>query len=91
MNQFAYSFIKESLQSGREVEFSYHGKRYSITNSDGYWNFCCDTDMNLIKQICPFEDKNSLLEYIQSSSIEGVLISAIFDDEQYDDSSICIL
>lgn len=91
MHEFSFCTIVDYLNCGREIEFSYKGKQYSITNSNGYWNFCCDTDECLIKRICPFEDKDALIAYVETSSIEGTPIQVIFDDNQYDALSVCIL
>lgn len=91
INEFPFKSIVDSLKCGREIEFSYRDKRYSITNSNGYWNLCCDTDNCLIKQICPFEDKSALITYVESHSIDGILISQIFDENKYDKASVCIL
>ena len=41
-NYAPFRTIADSLAAGREIEFSSHGKAYSITNSGGYWHFCCD-------------------------------------------------
>ena len=60
MNNVPFKMIIEDLNCGREIEFAYHGKKYSITNSEGYWNFCCDTDGIIIERLCPFNDKTKL-------------------------------
>lgn len=36
--------LASNLLAGREIEFSYKGKQYSITNGNGRWILCCDTD-----------------------------------------------
>lgn len=92
MNNLSFAAILDCLNCGREIEFSYQGKQYSITNDfQGYWNFNCDTDSKLIQRICFFEDKDTLLEYVKMQSVEGVPISEIFDKMLYDDSSISVL
>lgn len=92
-SQHVYSFqnIADCLYCGRELEFSYRGKQYSVTNSNGYWMFCCDTDHQIIKTICLFEEKDQLISYFKNASIEGTLIFKIFDENLYDASSVCIL
>lgn len=91
-NNLSFSEILDFLSSGQEMEFSYQGKEYSLTNdSEGNWNFCCDTDRKQIETICPFEDKNALLAYVKMLSIEGTPLSEIFDKKLYDDASVCIL
>lgn len=91
-NDLSFSTILDCLSCGCEIEFSYQGKQYSITNdSQGNWNFCCDTDSKLIQCICPFEDKNTLLSYVKMQNIEGTPLFEIFDKMLYDDSSVCVL
>lgn len=92
-NPNAYSFqtIADCLYCGRELEFSYRGKQYSVTNSNGGWIFCCDTDHRIIKSICLFEEKEQLISYFENASIEGTRIFKIFDESLYDGSSVCIL
>lgn len=91
VNNFLFPAISACLSYGREIEFSYQGKQYSITNSDGYWNFCCDTDGNLIQRICPFENKDMLIAYVKTQKIDGIPIPTIFDNKLYDNSSVYIL
>ena len=79
MNNVPFKMIIEDLNCGREIEFAYHGKKYSITNSEGYWNFCCDTDGIIIERLCPFNDKTKLIERVSNLNVEGVLLSTIFD------------
>lgn len=61
MEKIMFKQILDSLELGREIEFSYNNRQYSITNSEGYWNFCCDTDPVTTEKICPFEDRASLI------------------------------
>lgn len=91
MNNISFAEIAEDLKEGREIEFSYRGKHYSITNSAGYWNFCCDTDKDVIERICPFDDKVKLVERISSVCIDSVPLSMIFDKGKYDPQSVYIL
>lgn len=91
MNNVPFKMIIEDLNCGREIEFAYHGKKYSITNSEGYWNFCCDTDGIFIERLCPFNDKTKLIERVSNLNVEGVLLSTIFDKAKYDAQSLCIL
>lgn len=91
-NGFSFSEILQALSCGREIEFSYQGKGYSITNdSKGSWNFYCDTDHELLRRICSFEDRAALVSFVKMQRIEGTPLSEIFDKRLYDDSSVCIL
>ena len=82
MNNVPFKMIIEDLNCGREIEFAYHGKKYSITNSEGYWNF---------ERLFPFNDKTKLIERVSNLNVEGVLLSTIFDKAKYDAQSLCIL
>ena len=91
-NEYPFTAILVNLSNGHEIEFSYHGKEYSITNdSQGNWNFCCDTDGELVQYICPFKEKDALLTFVRMKKIEGMLLSEIFNKMLYEDSSVCIL
>ena len=89
MEKVAFKELAESLRCGREIEFSYNNKQYSITTSQRHWNFCCDD--KLIERVCPFADKEALVNFVASFCIEGTPIPIIFDEERYDASSVCIL
>ena len=91
MEKISFETIKDSLNCGREIEFSYQNKQYSITNSQGYWNFCCDTDNRTMERICPFADREALMAWVSALCIEGTPLPCIFDEEKYEASSVCIL
>lgn len=90
-NKFPFAVICDCLHCGREIEFAYHGKQYSITNSQGVWNFCCDTDHSLLRPICPFDEREALVAFLKEERIDGVPLSVIFDDMGYDEACVCIL
>ena len=47
---YKFQDIEERLKIGHEIEFEYHNKKYSITNSDGHWWICNDTEhITLVK------------------------------------------
>ena len=89
MERVTFKDITESLRCGREIEFSYKNKQYSISTSHGYWNLCCDD--NLLERVCSFDDKETLVKYVISYCIEGTPMPIIFDEERYDALSVCIL
>lgn len=90
MEKIMFKQILDSLELGREIEFSYNNRQYSITNSEGYWNFCCDTAPATTEQICPFKDRALLISRVSAYSIENTPLSLIFDEEKYDKNSLCI-
>lgn len=93
MNNFSFQDLSDLLKVGREIEFTYKGKNYSITNSDGFWNLCVDvgTESILIETICLYEELDLLCDRIATTCIEGAKISRIFDDSLFDSSSLQIL
>lgn len=91
MNNIKFKDIIEALKIGREIEFVYNKKKYSITNSNGYWYFCCDTNNMLTKKLCKFDEKDLLISKVTIITIDGVLISDIFNNLKYDISKLYIL
>ena len=91
-NSFTFPVILAGLSRGQEIEFSYQGKTYSITNdSRGSWNFCCDTDEQPPWYIGPFEDRSTLLSFARQHTIAGTPLAEIFDNMLYEEGSVCIL
>ena len=86
-----YKDIAMLLKTGREIEFSYNQKNYSITNHCGFWQVCCDSDNIILEKVCRFEELELLASKIADIRIDGVKIATIFDDLLYDISSLCIL
>ncbi|MBQ7902165.1 MAG: hypothetical protein IJ362_00365 [Oscillospiraceae bacterium] len=66
------------LKQGREIEFTYDNKNYSVTNSNSEWHFCCDTDGTCIT-LCPFNKPDILVEKIRKTIIDGATIENIFN------------
>ncbi len=88
-----YDSIEQHLKTGREIEFAYNGKNYSITNnSTGYWYLCLDTDTGseVLDKVCPFNELDCLVAKIAETTIDGVTIRQIFDGLLYDPSSLFI-
>ena len=59
-----FNDLADYLRHGREIEFRYEGKDYSITNCHYEWQFCCDTDGTTIK-LCAFHEFDVLVEKIR--------------------------
>ena len=64
---------------GREIEFVYKGRQYSITNHSGFWHLCDDTDHILLETICCFEEKDILVSKLSAFVIDDMTIQEIFD------------
>ena len=91
MADFVFNDLAEALRHGREIEFAYKGRQYSVTNHSGFWYFCDDTDHILLEELCPFEAKEMLVVKISSIRIGDLTLRQIFDRQVYDRESLCIL
>ena len=84
-------WLPSQLLSGREIEFAYNGKQYSITNSKGRWMLYCDTDKLLLKDICDFEEREILVNNVGAYEISGRQIADIFNEEADSISNLVVL
>lgn len=74
-----FSELADYLMHGREIEFRYDGKDYSITNSHYEWHFCCDTDGTTIR-LCEFHKFDVLVDKVRNIEIEKISIENIFNE-----------
>ena len=44
MRNLSFADLADYLKHGREIEFAYNGRQYSITNHSGFWYLSDDTD-----------------------------------------------
>ncbi len=91
MSNIVFNELAEYLRQGREIEFAYKGKHYSITNHSGFWYLCDDTDHVLLETICRFEEKDILVSQIAVCIIDDMTIQQIFDRKAYDIEKIYII
>ena len=91
MNNIIFNELADYLRNGREIEFAYGGRQYSITNHSGFWHLCDDTEHTLLETICPFDEKEALVSRIAGFSLSGLTIRQIFDTQSYDPEKLCIL
>ena len=80
--------LTDYLRHGREIEFTYTGRAYSITNHSGFWHLCDDTDHVLLETVCRFEEKEVLVSKIAAAVLNDRTIREIFDGLVYDALSI---
>ena len=85
-----FDIISDSLSHGRELEFGYRGKLYSVTNSGGNWHFCCDSSGTTVT-LCHINDFDTLVHKVSRQLIDGVTIAEIFDRQLYDAGTVYIL
>lgn len=86
-----FNSIAEYLRHGREIEFTYQDRQYSITNHSGFWYLCDDTEHILLEEICRVEEKDILISKVADSMIDGLSIQQIFDRRVYDTKKIYVL
>ena len=91
METVYFKELADFLRHGREIEFAFNGRAYSITNHSGNWYLCDDTDHVLLKTLCSFEEKEILVSEIGAHIIDGLTIGQIFDGQLYDKDSLRIL
>lgn len=91
MRKLSFADLADYLQHGREIEFAYSGRQYSITNHSGFWYLCDDTNHTLMDTLCRFEEKELLVSRIAIFTIDGLTIQEIFDQQLYSEDGLDIL
>ena len=91
MEPITFDDLADYLRHGREIEFGYLGRLYSITNRSGFWYLCDDTDHICLDAICRFEDRETLVTRIAAFLLEDMTIAEIFDGQHVDEKALCIL
>ena len=85
-----FQIISEHLRTGREIEFSYKNRQYSITNRNQKWYLCCDSTQTQLMELCSFSSFDELLDKVGRFSPEDLTIAEIFDNHLYDPDSVTI-
>ena len=91
MRDITFDDLANYLRHGREIEFAYNGRQYSITNHSGFWYLCDDTDHILLDTLSQFEEKELLVSKVAVSCLDGMSIREIFDRQLYDADEVSIL
>lgn len=91
MRTIVFDDLADYLRCGREIEFSYQGRQYSITNHSGFWHLCDDTDHILLDTVCRFEEKELLVSKIAVTVLHDLTIQKIFDKQVYDTDGLDII
>ena len=86
--KITFDDLADCLRHGREIEFTYKGRAYSITNHSGFWHLCDDTDHAMLETVCRFEEKERLVSKIAAALLDDRTIREIFDEQGYDALSI---
>lgn len=91
MRDITFYDLADYLKHGREIEFAYNGRQYSITNHSGFWYLCDDTGHILIDTLTRFEDKDLLVSKVAASVLDDLTIQEIFDGQLYVEDWLYIL
>ena len=91
MRNLSFADLADYLKHGREIEFAYNGRQYSITNHSGFWYLCDDTDHILLDTVCRFEEKDLLVSKVAISVLGDLTIQEIFDKQLFADEGLVIL
>ena len=91
MGSVVFNDLADYLRHGREIEFAYKGRQYSITNHSGFWQLCDDTDHILLETLSRFEDKEQLVDKVAKYTIDGITIQQIFDNVTYNTKYLSII
>ena len=90
MRNIKFANLADYLRHGREIEFVYAGKEYSITNHTGFWYLCNDTEQ-LILSKCRFDEADVLIEQVAQVVLNGKTVAQIFDGGLYDAERLSVL
>lgn len=91
MRDITFYNLADFLRHGREIEFAYNGRQYSITNHSGFWYLCDDTDHILLDTLSRFEEKDLLVTKVASSVLGDLTIQEIFDKKLYVEDGLDII
>lgn len=91
MSSVVFNDLADYLRHGREIEFAYKGRSYSITNHSGHWHLCDDTDHIQLETVCRFDDKETLVSKIAIAVIDDLTIQQMFDRQVYDTDKLSII
>ena len=91
MRNLSFSDLTDYLKHGREIEFAYNGRQYSVTNHSGFWYLCDDTDHILLDTVCRFEEKDLLVSKVAISVLGDLTIQEIFDWQLFADDELAII
>lgn len=91
MRDITFYDLADYLKHGREIEFAYNGRQYSITNHSGFWYLCDDTGHILIDTLTRFEEKDLLVSKVAAYALGGLTIQEIFDRQLYAEDGVDVL
>lgn len=91
MRDIGFDALADYLRHGREIEFVYKDRAYSITNHSDLWYLCDDTRHTLLETLCPFEEKELLVSKVAVSVLDDLTTQENFDQRRYDSEKLCVL
>lgn len=91
VRNITFSDLADYLKHGREIEFAFNDRQYSITNHSGFWYLCDDADHILLDTLSRFEEKDLLVSKVAASVLGDLTIQEIFDRQLYAEDKLAIL
>ena len=91
MRNLNFADLADYLKHGREIEFAYNRRQYSITNHSGFWYLCDDTDHILLDTLSRFEEKDLLVAKVAAFVLGDLTIQEIFNRQLYAEDGFDIL
>ena len=85
---YLFNDLINDLKKGREIEFAYDNIECAITNSRGKWWFTQGKDS---MEIFGFEEKELLVQKIETLMVSGIPLQNIFSELMYTSNSLYIL
>lgn len=84
---YNYENLKKDLLIGREIEFKYNGKLYSLSNSPKGWSLCRDNEVigNIFKEIQQF------IKFLDAVKLDEMSLKEIVDLNNYEEKTLYIL
>ena len=76
MEKYSFKEFYNDLSIGREIEFEYKGKKYSITKTPNGWSFSrfYEVNVNNIQNFSTYQ------ELITAAKIDDNLFMSVFDE-----------
>ena len=86
--EYTFDDMLNDLKCGREIEFEYKERNYSIVNSNGKWLYCID---NQSTELCVFEEKRLLADRVKTLIVQNETMENIINKRLYDRDTLYIL
>ena len=86
--EYSFREMLHDLKCGREIEFIYNEKNYSIVNGNDKW-FFCEEQKSI--ELCGFEEKSILVKKIKNMTVQNESVENVINKKLYRENSLYIL